>query len=286
MTERPGPKRVIVNADDFGFSAAISDGILRAHRGGIVTSTTLAANMPAAAEAVGRLADAPDLGVGVHLNASQGPPLSEPGRALAGDDGQMSRGGLGLIRACMRRPALLGVIEAEFDAQIRWALDRGISPSHLDTHRHCHGYGPIFARVIGLARRYDIPYVRRHREVLPGRRWPWAPLKQRGVRLVLNALGRCRRRKGSGFLATDGTWGIAHTGLIDAAWLILAAQRAPVGVVEIMTHPGCGDGLAAGLSRLGERRRAELAALCDPAVRRAFEQADVELIHYGHLHGA
>ena len=74
-------KRLIVNADDFGFSPGVTEGILRAHRQGIVTSTTIAANMPAAAAAAGRLAEARDLGVGVHLNVCQGPALSAEGRA-------------------------------------------------------------------------------------------------------------------------------------------------------------------------------------------------------------
>ena len=86
-------KRVIVNADDFGFSAGISAGIIRAHREGIVTSTTVVANMPAAEQAVEMLADAPRMGVGVHLNACQGLPLSDAGSALAGADGRMARSG-------------------------------------------------------------------------------------------------------------------------------------------------------------------------------------------------
>ena len=80
---------VIVNADDFGLSAGVTEGILRAHREGIVTSTTILANMPAAEEAVRRLAEAPGLGVGVHLNVSQGPVLSAQGEALADEDGMM-----------------------------------------------------------------------------------------------------------------------------------------------------------------------------------------------------
>ena len=49
MPSRSGTKRVVVNADDFGFSEGVTEGILRAHADGIVTSTTIMANMPAAA---------------------------------------------------------------------------------------------------------------------------------------------------------------------------------------------------------------------------------------------
>jgi len=278
------PRRVIINADDFGWSEGVTEGILRAAREGIVTSTTIAANLPAAAQAVRRLGEAPHLGVGVHLNVSQGPPLSEAGRALAGPDGRMNRTA-GAVIAASLRPCLLAAMEAEFDAQIRWALDHGLAVTHLDSHRHAHGFPPIFARVVRLARRYNIPFVRWYGERL-GRGWPAGPAKQRRVRRVLNGFSRVNALLGGGLRGTVGTWGVEHTGRIDAAWLIRAAGAAPPGALEIMTHPGLGDDLDAAATRLRESRREELAALCDPAVRDAFDKQRIERIHYGRLHHA
>ena len=276
-------KRVIVNADDFGFSEGVTEGILRAHREGIVTSTTITANMPAATAAAARLNDVPALGVGVHLNVCQGPPLSSAGRALADADGIMRRTAVQVLRACLCRPGVLAAVEAECDAQVRWALDRGLRPTHLDSHRHVHGFPPVFRRVVRLARRYDIRFVRRHREVLVGSGWPAADAKQRRIRLVTNVLGAWNAAADRGLMPTLGTWGVAHTGRIDAAWLIHAAGRVRPGVTEIMTHPGLADDLSAAETRLLASRRAELAALCDPVVRDAFRRRDVELIHYGQL---
>lgn len=283
MNYRPNSRRAIVNADDFGFSAGVSDGILRAHREGIVTSTTIMTNAPDARRAVELLGDAPELAVGVHLNASQGPPLSSAGAALAGRDGVMQHTAMGLIVACMFRPRLLRAIEAEFDAQIRWLIDRGVTPTHLDTHRHCHGYWPIFSRVVRLAKRYHIPFVRRHRERLPGGDWPKPSARQRRIALALNALSPCQRLVNKNVLATTGTWGVAHTGGIDANWLVLAAERLPVGATEIMTHPGEDEGRTDIDSRLSRTRPGELAALCDPAVKEAFRRNDIEMTHYGKL---
>jgi chitin disaccharide deacetylase len=278
------PKRVIVNADDFGFSPLVTEGILRAHREGILTSTTIAANMPAAAAAAGRLGEAPGLGVGVHLNVCQGPALSPEGRAvLAGPDGIMSATATQLILGCIRHPSRLAAVAAECEAQIRWALDHGIRPTHLDSHRHVHGFTPVFRRVAGLARRYDIRFVRRPWERLPGRGWPACPAKQRRVRRLTNLFGACDVLWAGGLFVTCGTWGVAHTGLIDAAWLVRAASAAPGGVLEIMTHPGLTGDLEAATTRLRESRQAELAALCDPAVRKAFEANAIELTHYGKL---
>jgi len=283
MSDRLTQRRVIINADDFGFSQGISEGIIAAHRDGIVTSTTITANMPAAEAAVGMLAGLDGLGVGVHLNATQGPPLSREALALADDDGVMRRTGPGLIRACMLRPRLLDAVEAEFDAQIRWVLDQGIAPTHVDSHRHVHAYGPIFARVVHLAGKYHIPYVRRIGEKLPRGDWPDAPLGQRLVSRVLNVFAALAASKSSEVLATNGTWGVAHTGLIDRNFLVCAAGLVPPGLIEIMTHPGLPDGLEASQTRLIASRRAELEALCDPRVAEAFENNGVQRIHYGQV---
>ncbi len=276
-------KRVIINADDFGFSPGITEGILRAHREGVVTSTTIAANMPAAADAVKHLAEAPNLGVGVHLNVSQGPPLSKAGAALAGPDGIMKNTAIGVMLAVMRRPWLLRAIEAEFEAQILWLKELGVTPTHLDSHRHIHGFTPIFSRVARLARQYHIRFVRWYGERLPGAGWAKAPAKQRRTGMVLNVFTIANAVIASDLRGTRGTWGVAHTGGIDSAWLEQVARSVRTGVTEIMTHPGTGGDVAASVSRLRESRKIELAALCDPAVREEFQRNGVELTHYGLL---
>ncbi len=283
MSQPGSTKQMVINADDYGFSPGISEGILQAHRQGVVTSTTITANMPAAAEAIKRLTDVPSLGVGVHLNASQGPPLSREGLALADDDGVMRLTAVGVIMATVRRPRLLAAIEVEFDAQIRWVLDHGIQPTHLDSHRHAHGFTPILVRVMRLARRYNVRYVRWLHERLPGSGWKPGPAKQRRTRRILNAFSVANRWIGRDRRATRGTWGVEHTGCIDAAWLIQAARQAGANVTEIMTHPGLPDPVETAESRLGEQRQAELAALCDPAVRAALIENKVELVHYGQI---
>jgi chitin disaccharide deacetylase len=283
MACEPWHKCVIVNADDFGFSVGVTEGIIRAHREGIVTSTTIAANMPAAEDALARLPEVPRLGIGVHLNASQGRPLSREGQSLANDCGLMRWTTTALVTACGRRPRLLRAVEAEFDAQIRWVLDHGVRPTHLDSHRHAHAFTMIFPLVVKLARRYRIRFIRRHREVLPGAGWPGGPVGQRMTRWILNWLGMVNGWIAPQTMPTYGTWGVAHTGLIDSAWLVHAARSARPGVIEIMTHPGLAGDLDARATRLLASREAELAALCDPHVREAFGRCGTELIHYGQL---
>lgn len=283
MRETTKRKLVIINADDFGFSPGVTEGILQAHRGGIVTSTTITINMPAAEESLSRLAEASRLGIGVHLNVTQGPPLSADGGALAGRDGLMNRTAAQLFRAILLAPRLLDAVEAECDAQVRRLIAGGRQPTHLDSHRHVHAFRPIFLRVARVARRYDIPFVRFCREVLPGGRWPPADRSQRRTARLLNVFGSALGVLGRDLRGTQGTWGVAHTGRIDVAWLKRAAGAIRPGAWEIMTHPGLGDDLDAAATRLRESRRAELDALCDPAVREAFERHGIERVHYGRL---
>ncbi|MCE5276723.1 MAG: ChbG/HpnK family deacetylase [Planctomycetaceae bacterium] len=278
-------KRAIVNADDFGFSPGISAGIIRAHVDGIVTSTTLMTNMPAAEGAVALLASAPGLGVGVHLNSCQGPPLSEPGRRLANGDGQMAWSAAAMLRRLIIQPRLVEAVAAEYEAQIRWAIDRGVQPTHLDSHRHIHAFPAVFRRVVELARRYNVRFIRAVDEQPAGgwASWPTPPLKQR---LVGRLLAHWQKRSWRGhedLRATTAMLGIAHTGFIQADWLVRAAAEVRPGAVEIMVHPGLIDEADLGQTRLRSCREAELAALCDPRVREAFEHHQVELTHYGCL---
>src|SRR5262245_11890986 len=80
-------RTLIVNADDFGLTGAVSRGILEAARRGIVTSTTAIVNRPIAPALVAEL-DASGLGVGLHLNLTLGAPVSDPRRVASLVDGQ------------------------------------------------------------------------------------------------------------------------------------------------------------------------------------------------------
>ncbi len=73
-------KSLIVNADDFGLTEGVNRAIIDGHRNGIITSTTLMANGMAFDSAVAAGLAAPALGIGVHLNLTQGRPVSSASR--------------------------------------------------------------------------------------------------------------------------------------------------------------------------------------------------------------
>src|SRR4030088_2090898 len=73
-------KNLIVNADDLGWTAGVNRGIAEAHRNGLVTSASLLANGAAFVDAIQLSRQTPNLGIGVHLNLSDGLPLAQPAK--------------------------------------------------------------------------------------------------------------------------------------------------------------------------------------------------------------
>ncbi len=70
-------RRIIINADDFGLCDGVNEAVAQAHSDGILTSATIMVNMPAAEKAVKIAKKLPSLGIGVHLNLTEGRPISK-----------------------------------------------------------------------------------------------------------------------------------------------------------------------------------------------------------------
>jgi len=75
-------KQLVVNADDFGFTRDVNQGIIEAHQQGILTAATLMANGDAFDDAVRLARENPGLDVGAHLVLIGGGALATPGSAL------------------------------------------------------------------------------------------------------------------------------------------------------------------------------------------------------------
>ena len=66
---------LIVNADDFGASRGVNQGICEAHDAGVVSLTSLMVTMPAAEEAVELARQRPGLSLGRNPNSGAGPTI-------------------------------------------------------------------------------------------------------------------------------------------------------------------------------------------------------------------
>jgi predicted glycoside hydrolase/deacetylase ChbG (UPF0249 family) len=257
-------KYLIPNADDFGYTRDVNEGIIHAHRQGILTATTLMATGAAFDHAVALARENPALDVGVHL-------------VLVGSEGFPPTVAQ-LIQQIARRRIR---IYDQLAAQVRKVQSAGIQPTHLDTHKHTHLLPPVLNAVARIASEFQIPWVRRPFDLpLHGGSVPW----QRQV--VSKALGfaragfqRALTRRGC--RTTDHFAGFQLTGHYDAAELARLIRHLPEGVTEFMCHPGfCTQELMAARTRLKESRRRELDALTSAEVRHAIEESNVTLARY------
>jgi len=268
--------RLIVNADDFGFTRDVSEGIIEAHQRGIVTATTLMANGPAFDHAVALSRRHPSLDVGCHL---------------------VLVGGASVLRAPKILPAgvpeLLEAIAwsridlyAELAAQVRKILEAGISVSHLDTHKHTHLAPPVLGAVARVSSEFGIPWIRRPFDV-PGMASyflsPWR------LRATARGLGLLRGRfdrvlQDHGCRTTDHFGGFLATGRFHTRELAAFIRALPPGITEFMCHPGfCSDELRNAPTRLKESRARELEALTAPEVLEALREVGAKLITFRDL---
>lgn len=144
--------KVIFNSDDFGYSYGVNYGIAEAYQRGILTSTTLMANMSGFEHAVRLKKELPDLGVGVHLTLTCGKPLLENVDSLT-EEGQFKK------LSFYQQPFHIDFdqLYQEWNAQIQKVYRAGIIPTHLDSHHHTHSFGDNQEVVVALAKKYDLP---------------------------------------------------------------------------------------------------------------------------------
>jgi len=181
-----GLRYLLLHADDYGMNLAINAGILRGFRHGLLTSTSLLANAPAAGQALdewrnlqgesreGRIAsarfrrmlgdDGTPFDLGVHLNLTQGRPMLQDRypRALLNRQGRFPGiASLLLTRQWfLQRPHTRAALLAELRAQIEFVLARGFQPTHLNGHEYVELIPQVGEMVIRLAKEYAIPVVR------------------------------------------------------------------------------------------------------------------------------
>jgi chitin disaccharide deacetylase len=286
-------KQLIVNADDFGLTTGVTQGILDAHWEGIVTSTTVLANGAAFDLAVSASRTAPGLGVGVHLNLSEGVPVSPARRipTLVNQQGRLHLTPGHLLRSMLSGSASLDEVEAELRAQIMKVVRAGISPTHLDGHKHVHVLPGIDDIVIRLAREFDILSLRCPLErpsgllktVRAAKGGGPSILRQFVVARGVSAFGRRFRQKldVAGLQYPEHFYGLTQTGFLNTRLIRHLVDSLPEGTSELMCHPGYPDtSLAQTGTRLLSEREVEVFALCSPPLRTLIADSGIGLISY------
>ena len=154
----------IINADDFGLSGKTNRAINNLFSMGLISSTTIMANMPGFEEAcrmsfAGGFSDR----VGIHINLTQGQPLTNSIRVmrkLCSREGEFIFGRSPYLRHLPLSHEERLAVAAEISAQIGKCRKHGLLLSHLDSHHHIHTALPIFSVVAEIAKIHGIFRIR------------------------------------------------------------------------------------------------------------------------------
>ena len=284
-------RRLIVNADDFGLTSGVNRAITEGNRSGIVTSATLMANAKAAESAIDLAKAQPSLKTGCHVVLIDGVPLTANLPSLTNGSSHFRTSLKQFAFAAIRGQISAEEIQQEAEAQIRKIQSRGIVLTHLDSHKHTHMFPHVLRPVLRAAKACGIRAIRN----------PFEPLRSWPIRMVLGTPGLWLRSAGvmafqmfaaefrralkeEGMVSTDGTVGIAVTGLLDQQKLLRILEALPEGTWELVCHPGYSDSdLQAAGTRLTQSREIELAALTSVDTKKALARCHIELISYADL---
>lgn len=266
--------RLVVNADGFGTDAALSRGILRAHREGIVTSTSVIGNCEDPVAIRAQLATVPHLGVGVHLTLTGGSPVARPSsvRSLLGADEQFPAQAREVFLAWAKAVPRGDEVEHEFDAQVTRLRDAGLTIDHLDTHQNV-GFMPVVGRAVeNVARRHGIAGVRTAME-RPTLAW-LTELRRGLTTAALGGLAWFNRRQMGALRHGPTSWGYFERGRLDEIRILEILGRLGPGVHELICAPRAEDDVQV---------TGELAALQSARVRDGLARRGITLCRWAEL---
>lgn len=260
---QPGPRAMLLCADDYALSEGVSEGIVRLAEAGrlsAVSCMTISPLWPALAPQLKAIEPACD--VGLHLTLTDQIPLAPLPRIAA--DGRLPRHSRLMALAASGRLGAAGPaaeIAAEFERQWQaFEAAFGRPPDFVDGHQHVHllpGIRDVLCARLARLPAADRPYLRLCWE-------PPAAILRRGVAvskaLLLAAMSRpLRRLSGRLGLATNDSFRGVH-GFAPATPFAPLMRRFLAGAGErplVMCHPGFVDARLRSLDPVTDQRRVE-----------------------------
>ncbi len=285
----PAARYLIVNGDDFGLSAQVNTGIVRAHQQGILTNTSLMVTAPAWEEAVELARSTPSLGVGLHMTLVQGRAVlsQQDLRAIIDSAGNFAhdptRAGFQYYFSQRAREE----IRAECRAQLERFLETGLPLSHIDGHLNIHMHPVVMDALLTLAQEYPIPAMRLTREDLTTSLTldPRHALRKRWESFVFTLLARTTEKKlrRARVPYPEHLFGLYQSGALNEAYLLGLLPRLQAGVTELYCHPSFLPCPETERWTPTYQRDVELAALTSPTVQALAAQEDIRFVSYREL---
>jgi chitin disaccharide deacetylase len=288
-----GERRLIVNADGYGFGDGATRGVTDAIEGGrVITSISVNANFSAVHHLPGFLDRHPQISVGVHLNPLAGRPCLPADRvsSLVRSDGYFHEGEFfGRLSA---GAVDMGELRAEFEAQIETvAALAGTRLTHLDSQAHSHlRYFDLF---LDLARKWRIQRIRTNASMIclealrPGLTRTLAYVARPHVWAVHQyRKWQMRRAHRAGLRTADALVTVGYAGTGNKTnlenWRRIL-QNLPRGTFEIFCHPAYPDDTLRRWSTYHEPRAREFTVLRDGHLRELAERLGIKLISFSEV---
>jgi hopanoid biosynthesis associated protein HpnK len=278
-------KRLIVNADDFGFSPEVNAGVMRAHRDGILRSASLMVAEPAARAAAELARDNPDLDVGLHAVVCRGRSMLDGSRlgAAVGASGDFIDSPVAAGMRYFFDRSLRAAMTDELRAQVERHLELVGYLNHIDGHLNFHVH-PLFADIlVNLAVEYKVPCIRLPRErVMTTLRLRRDNATRKLVEsAIFRTLSRRTRRMMTerGLTSTDALFGLHQSGNLSEDYVVGVIDRIRDGTTELYFHPAADIG---GIPP-APAAQLEVEILTSPRVNNAIVRNGIELITFADL---
>ncbi|MBI3399430.1 MAG: ChbG/HpnK family deacetylase [Deltaproteobacteria bacterium] len=220
---------LIVHADDFGLCEEITEGIIKAYRKGILTSTSVVVNGSYFEEGVDFLKDS-GIDAGIHLTFVGGEkPVSGYIDGLVDEKGLFLKSYGDVIRRLISGSFDKKALQKELYGQIGILKDKIGEISHIDSHQHLHLLPPIRSVMIDAATEFKIKWIRTPHSRFSG---------ISGIGLNILGLLLRRKLKKHHLSFADNFIGFEERGHLNKERLLALLKNLKGGITELMVHPG------------------------------------------------
>jgi hopanoid biosynthesis associated protein HpnK len=271
------PRRLIVNADDFGRSVSINHAVIRAHREGILTTASLMVNESACEEAMALARENPKLGVGLHLTLLCGhsalPPEQIPGLVNAKGEFTTNPAGAGFryfFQRSLREP-----LRREIHAQFQKFRATGLPLDHVNGHLHLHLHPTVFWILMADSGQLGIKRLRLTFDPLRlNLRLASGHFAYRALHAAIFHPLSARARPAlarRGIRHTEAVFGLLQNARVDEDYVNRLLPQLPAGDSELYSHPSL------------DEFKNEFDALISPRAQEQVKKLGIKLIRYQDL---
>lgn len=287
-------KKLIINADGFGFTKGINKGIIESIEKGLVSSISCNVNFPYIQDVEYIVRNYPNVSIGLHLNINVGKPVNLPKYVPSLLNASGEFWGSEFDKKLLLCQINYSELQKECEAQIVKLQGLGVNISHIDGHQNKHLYPGYFGILLKLGKKYDIKRIRCHRRYIflkiGGNRklrlsqYYFSHPKQ----ILTHTYDRIMMKvaESKGFLMADRL--ISH-GYIDNSekfmldsWIEII-KTLPTGINEIYVHPGYPDDDLRKYANYVDERFLELRILTSPELLQNIQKENIQIISFNQL---